>query len=95
MCLEPKCPSRLAIECFNKPDKTIIHIQGMVSVIAEHCENGFLWVKHLFVPSSLLRSTIHGQAKRFERAGKDEIISIQKSGYVMVELNGMKLVLSR
>ncbi len=76
--------SRIAIECFNKPEKTIIHIQGMVSVIAKHCETGFpLWAKHLFVPSSLLRSTIHGQAKRFERAGKSEIISIQKSGYVM------------
>lgn len=76
--------SRIASECFNKPEKTIIHIQGMVSVIAKHCETGFpFWAKHLFVPSSLLRSTIHGQAKRFERAGKDEIISIQKSGYVM------------
>jgi len=76
--------SRIAIECFNKPEKTIIHIQGMVSVIAKHCETGFpLWAKHLFVPSSLLRSTIHGQTKRFERVGKSEIISIQKSGYVM------------
>lgn len=76
--------SRIAIECFNKPEKTIVHIQGMVSVIVKHCETGFpLWAKHLFVPSSLLRSTIHGQAKRFKRAGKDEIVSIQKSGYVM------------
>lgn len=76
--------SRIAIECFNKPDKTIIHIQGMVSVIAKHCEYGFpFWAKHLFVPSAILRNTIHGQKKRFERAGKDEIISIQKSGYLM------------
>jgi glycosyltransferase involved in cell wall biosynthesis len=56
----------------------------MVSICAKHCENGFpFWAKHQFVPSSLLRSTIHGQAKRFKRAGKDEIISIQISGYVM------------
>lgn len=76
--------SRVAVECFGKSKKTIIHIQGMVSVITRHCEKGFpFWVRHIFVPSSILRSTIHGQGRRFEKAGKDEIVAIQKSGYVM------------
>lgn len=76
--------SRIAVECFGKPERTIIHIQGMVSVIAKHCASGFpFWVKHLFVPSSVLRSTIYGQARRYRKAGKDEIAAIQNAKFIM------------
>jgi glycosyltransferase involved in cell wall biosynthesis len=76
--------SRVAVECFGKPENTLIHLQGIVSFIAKHCEKGFPFiVKHLFVPSSILRGTIQGQARKWRKAGKDEIVAIQKSGYVM------------
>jgi glycosyltransferase involved in cell wall biosynthesis len=76
--------SRIAVECFGKPERTIIHIQGMVSVIAKHCTSGFpFWIKHLFVPSSVLRSTIYGQSRRFKKAGKDEVVAIQNTKYIM------------
>lgn len=76
--------SLVAVECFDKPERTIIHIQGMVSIIANHCLSGFPFlVRHLFVPSSILRSTLYGQARRFMRAGKNEIAAIQKVSCVM------------
>jgi glycosyltransferase involved in cell wall biosynthesis len=76
--------SRIAVECFNKPDKTIIHIQGMVSICAKHCTLGFpFFIKYLWMPISVFKGTINSLSRRWEKAGKDEIISIQKSGYVM------------
>lgn len=76
--------SRIAVECFGKPERTIIHIQGMVSVYAKHCASEFpFWVKHLFVPSSILRSTIHSQSRRWRKAGKDEISAIQNTKFIM------------
>lgn len=76
--------SRIAIECFNKPEKTIVHIQGMVSVYAKHCTLGFPYlIQHLWVPNSFFKGTIYGLSKRWNKAGKDEIISIQKVDYVM------------
>jgi len=76
--------SRVAIECFGKPEKTIIHIQGMVSVYAKNCLLGFsFFIKHLFIPISLLRGTIQEQARKWRKAGKDEIASIQNVQYIM------------
>ena len=76
--------SKIAVECFGKPRKTIIHIQGMVSVYAKNCLLGFsFFVKHMFVPISLFRGTIQGQSKRWRKAGRDEIASIQNTQYIM------------
>lgn len=70
--------SRIAIEYFGKPDNTIIHIQGLVSRIAQHAVEGLPGrVRYMAVPSSLLHSTPTGQANRWRRAGKDEIKAIQ------------------
>ena len=76
--------TRIATECFNKPDKTVIHIQGMVSVYAKHCLLGFpSFIRHLWVPVSFFRGTIQGQSRRWNRAGKDEIRANQNVDYVM------------
>ncbi|NCB03551.1 MAG: hypothetical protein EOM67_15575, partial [Spirochaetia bacterium] len=76
--------SRIATECFNKPDQTIIHIQGMVSIYAQHCLLGFPFsIRHLWVPVSLFRGTIQGVSRRWHKAGKDEIRAIQNVDYVM------------
>ena len=76
--------SRMAIELFNKPERTVIHIQGLVSVIAKHCEIGFpFWIKRFIVPHSILRETIHGKAKVLKKIGDNEIVAIRSSRYVM------------
>lgn len=76
--------SRIAVECFGKPERTIIHIQGMVSICAQHCHLGFpFFFKHLVVPSNILGSTIHSQSRRWRKAGKDEIAAIQNVKYIM------------
>lgn len=76
--------SRVAIECFHRPEKTIIHIQGMVSIYAKNCLLGFsTCMKHLFVPISLFRGTIQGQTRKWRRAGKDEIFAIKNVRNIM------------
>lgn len=76
--------SRVAIEYFGKPDKTVIHIQGMVSVIAKHCTIGIpFFFRHLFIPSSLVRGTLASKSLQMKKAGKNEIAAIQQVCYVM------------
>lgn len=76
--------SKIAVKCFGKPENTIIHVQGLVSVIAKHCTQGFpFFYKHFFVPISLIRGTIQGQARKWRKAGRDEIASIQNTKYIM------------
>lgn len=76
--------SRYAIECFSKPERTIIHVQGLVSVIVKHCEFGIpFWVRHMIVPSFPARGTLRRVKNRFNRAGKDEIVAIKGVNYVM------------
>lgn len=76
--------TRVAVESFHNPDKTIIHIQGLVSVYSKHCLLNFPFlIRHLFVPSSIVRSTIYGKSRKFYKAGKDEIKAIQQVSNVM------------
>lgn len=76
--------SRLAVELFGKPERTIIHIQGMPSIYAKHCLLGFpFFIRHLVLPHSLLRGTLHGKARIWRRAGKHEIAAIQQVHYIM------------
>lgn len=70
--------SSIAVELFGKPDQTIIHLQGLVSHIAQHAVCGIpYWAQHVVLPSSILHSTMKGQARRWKAAGKDEVKSIQ------------------
>lgn len=76
--------SLVAIECFAKPENTIIHIQGLVSIIAKHCLSGFPFLaRHALVFSSIVHSTLYGQFKRFRKAGRDEVAAIKQVSYVM------------
>ena len=76
--------SRYTIELFNKPERTIIHIQGLVSVIAMHCEFGIsFWARHMVVPSFPARGTLRRVRKRFALAGRDEIAAIKRVNHVM------------
>lgn len=76
--------SRVFIEYFGKPEKTVIHIQGMVSMIAKHCQTGFpFWARHLFVPSSLFWGTISSKQRELAKAGTNEVASIRQVKYIM------------
>ncbi len=71
--------SKVAVELFGKPDQTIIHLQGLVSYIATHAVGGTpYWAQHMVLPSSILHSTLKGQARRWKAAGKDEVKTIQR-----------------
>ena len=76
--------SRYAIECYSKPERTIIHVQGLVSVIVKHCEFGIpFWARHMIVPSFPARGTLRRIRNRFALAGRDEIEAIKGVDYVM------------
>lgn len=76
--------TQIAIELFNKPERTIIHLQGMPSRIAEHSLFGFpFFFRHLIVPYTLLRGTLAGQARKWKRAGRLEKASIRQVHYIM------------
>lgn len=65
--------SQIAVECFNRPNASIIHIQGLVSRCAEHATLGIpFWARNLIVPSSLFNGTPGGQARAWKRAGRSE-----------------------
>lgn len=76
--------SRIFVEYFGKPERTVIHIQGLVSMIAKHCVTGFpFWAQHLIVPSSLFWGTIHSKKRELKKAGRNEIATIRQVSYVM------------
>lgn len=76
--------SRVFIEFFGKPEKTVIHIQGMVSMIAKHCQTGFpFWARHLIVPSSLFWGTISSKQRELAKAGTNEVATIRQVKYIM------------
>ena len=76
--------SRMAIESFNNPKNTVIHIQGLASVYAHHSLFGFpFWARHLIVPYSILNGTIYGKSRKFHRAGIDEVQSIKATDNIM------------
>lgn len=79
-----KAHSRYIIDCFNRPNQTIIHIQGLVSIYALHCEFGIpFWVRHMIVPSFPARGTLRRVKYRFSFAGKDEILAIKGVKHIM------------
>lgn len=76
--------SRIAVECFEQPHKTIIHIQGLVSVYAKHCRIGLpFFLRHMIVPESMLRGTLARKSQQWEKAGIDEVAAIKQVQYVM------------
>lgn len=66
--------SLVAAKIFNKPDKTLIHIQGLVSVIARHYYSGLpIKVYKKFAISNFIRGNLLKQKKKFESRGGTEI----------------------
>lgn len=60
-------------------DRTILHIQGLVSVHTKHYDSGIPWLwKHLMMPRDFLKNASIAHGKRdFSRRGKYEIESIK------------------
>lgn len=75
--------SLVAAKIYNKPSSTVVHIQGLVSVIAEHYLAG-LPQKALnkFAFSSLLRGNLKAQKEKFRKRGKYEVELIRFVNHV-------------
>ena len=60
-------------------DRTILHIQGLVSVSTKHYDSGIPWLwKHLMMPRDFLKNASIAHGKRdFARRGKSEIETIK------------------
>lgn len=60
-------------------DRTILHIQGLVSVCTKHYDSGIPWLwKHLMMPRDFLKNASIAHGKRdFSRRGKYEIDTIK------------------
>ena len=72
------------VRAFNNPDKTIIHVQGIISAIAKHY-TAFLpekVVKRYSFRDFIKRDNIEGQKHKFELRGKYEMEAIKKVGHV-------------
>ena len=72
------------VRAFNNPDKTIIHVQGIISAIAKHY-TAFLSekvVKRYSFRDFIKRDNIEKQKHKFELRGKYEIEAIKKVGHV-------------
>ena len=72
------------VRAFNNPDKTIIHVQGIISAIAKHY-TAFLpekVVKGYSFRDFIKRDNIEEQKHKFELRGKYEIEAIKKVGHV-------------
>lgn len=79
-------PHTLAmVKAFNKPDQTVIHIQGLVSVYAQHycaylpCE---VTKKRTF-RDFIKRDNIIQQKRKFELRGEFEVEALKQVGHVM------------
>lgn len=76
--------SLIAVEEFNNPKRTIINIQGLVSVIAEYyyadLDNKAI---HKFALSNLVRGSISAQKRKMFLRGINEVETLKKSAHVV------------
>lgn len=78
-------PHSLAItNAYRRPERTVIHIQGLSSFIAIHCYAGLsdpILRRHTF-RDFIRRDSIRQQKKKFEKRGIFEIQAFQNAGHV-------------
>lgn len=73
------------VKAFNNPDRTVIHIQGLISVIAQHYDS-FLPYKETHKATFrdfMRRDNIAGQQRKFWLRGKFERDAIRRVNHVM------------
>ncbi|EPB8151627.1 glycosyltransferase family 4 protein [Clostridium perfringens] len=77
------------VRAFNKPDKTIINIQGLTSVIAKHYLNGipYSFQKKYTFRDFIRRDNLLRQKCKFEKRGKYEIEAIKNVDNVIGRTN--------
>lgn len=76
--------SLVAVEEFNKPEKTIVNIQGLPSFYWMHFNNGIPYRElKRFALSNIARGNLIQQADKMKRRGMTEISTIKKVGHVI------------
>jgi glycosyltransferase involved in cell wall biosynthesis len=76
--------SLVAAEVFNKPEKTIVNIQGLPSFYWMHFNNGIPYSElKRFTLSNIARGNLIQQAEKMKSRGMTEISTIKKVGHVI------------
>lgn len=76
--------SLVATEEFNKPEKTIVNIQGLPSFYWMHFNNGIPYPElKKFTLSNIARGNLLQQAEKMKRRGMTEVSTIKKVGHVI------------
>jgi glycosyltransferase involved in cell wall biosynthesis len=74
----------VAAEVFGKPERTLVNIQGLMSVYAQHyCGTLPRSVQRKWAVSNLLRGSISKQSKMLARSGELEVATLRASGHVI------------
>lgn len=76
--------SLVAAEEFNKPEKTVVNIQGLPSFCWMHFNNGIPYRElKRFALSNIARGNLIQQAEKMKRRGMTEILTIKRTGHVI------------
>lgn len=76
--------SLVSAEEFNKPEKTVVNIQGLPSFYWMHFNNGIPYQElKRFTLSNIARGNLIQQAEKMKRRGMTEISTIKKVGHVI------------
>lgn len=74
----------VATKAFGNPEKTVINIQGLISIYYYHFHADLpLWIKLRYKIGDLLRGNIYSQAKRYLRRADNEIKALNNVKHVI------------
>lgn len=76
--------SLLVAKLFRRPERTLVHIQGLCNECANYYMEGLPWYVRLIpTPRDIfLRDTIYMQKRRFEKRGQSEIELLKFTGHI-------------
>lgn len=73
-----------AAKAFADPTKTLVNIQGLTSVYAQHYLGSLpTSVRHKWVPSNIFRGSLTRQVQRLAKRGEVEIATLRAAGHVL------------
>lgn len=76
--------STVAVRIFNRPERTVVNIQGLTSYYWIHYNTGIPYEElKRFAISNLVRGNLISQAKKMKRRGEFETETLKQSGHVI------------
>ncbi len=76
--------SLIAAQVFGRPERTLVNIQGLTSVIARHFLGSLPFrAVHRWAVSNLIRGDLAQQRRRLERRGELELVTLRAAGHLL------------